>query len=422
MKILLKTILVLTLSSHLFAQDWMEKRWDMPSYNLDGKKIMMVVGHDYDHHEVFDIKETWENWGAKVYVVAPTPETQGHTISFTGHGYNSEMDSKITTDILLADANMDGFHALYFPGGKGPEQLVKDFPEATHMLIEQAVKMDATIAAICGGPFALTVHDYFKGVTLTASPSKAQEMTGYGADFVNRKVVVSDNIITANWPFFDSFAMAVAHKMVSPTASYADIFPSASCPVIETMNSMAPTHLFSDAKVSQESIKQIVTAGTTVPMINFNNQHWQFVVIESAEKRNMIKAEKLRFIEERDLFPHIEKHHLENYWGRVLDNPVLVIGLRKHKNKSEVEESQIVYTGHQTSATVAAGMNMMLAASAIDLGTNWLTGLQLIDHQIKEILELDAELEYVFAFALGHPLHQALPSVRKHIDEVLKIL
>jgi protease I len=421
MKFLFKALLALTMSSAVFAEDWMEKRWDMPSYDLDGRKIMMVVGHDYDHHEVFDIKSKWERWGAEVYVVAPTAETVGHTLSFAGQSFDSEMDSRIETDILLADAKMDGFHALYFPGGNGPEQLVQEFSPMVRGLIDDAIGMNIPIAAICGGPLALTAHDHFKGVRLTASQSKAQRLTEYGADLVNEKVVVTDNLITANWPFFDSFAMAVAHKVVEPTAAYSDIFPSDS-PVIETMRSMAPTHLFEDAKVSQEDIRKIVSAGTSVPMIDFNNQHWQFVVVESAEKRAKIKKEKLSLIEERGLFPHVEKRHIESYWGRLMDNPVLVIGFRKNKDSSEAEESQLVYATHQTSAVVAAGMNMLLAATTMGLGTHWLPDLSLVDDEIKKVLGLDSGLEYVFAFALGHPAFQGLPSVRKPVDEVLTVM
>ena len=74
---------------------WRENRSVLPYYNLQGKNILMVVGHDYDHHEVFDIKALWEDWGAQVHIGAPETVTQGHTVAFNGRWFDSELDSEV---------------------------------------------------------------------------------------------------------------------------------------------------------------------------------------------------------------------------------------------------------------------------------------------------------------------------------------
>lgn len=70
---------------------------------------------DYDLREVFDIKEIWELWGATVHVAAAKAQTQGHTIAFNGHWFDSEINSAVETDVLLVFAVAVGHpeaHAL----------------------------------------------------------------------------------------------------------------------------------------------------------------------------------------------------------------------------------------------------------------------------------------------------------------------
>lgn len=399
---------------------WMEQLETLPDYNLSGKTILMVVGHDYDHHEVYDMKEMWENWGAVVHVAAPGEKTAGHTIHFNGTWFDSELDCEIDSDVLLDQVDMTQYDALYFPGGKGPDYLVEKHPEVTHAIIDQALVKGIPVAAICGGPLVFTLHDHFKGIPLTASRSKEEQLRGFGADYIQEKIVVHENIITGNWPFFQSFAIAVAHKLVEPTATLAQIFPPSECPVLDILSNQSTTHEFAAEPLSEEKLQKIFRSGLSVPSISFRGQSWRFFVIESQDVRAQIKQKKIDYIAEHELHPQASEEQITTFWSQALDNPTLIVAMYiPNEDLAGHAHHEAMMHQHMLQAVLAAGTQMSVTASALDLGFRWLTALHPLAHEIKDILGADPNLEYVFTLAVGKPVAKSLPPVRKPLDQVV---
>lgn len=400
------------------SESWEERREHIPDYNLHGKKILMVVGHDYDHHEVFDIREMWENWGAVVDVAAAEPVTEGHTISFNGRGFDKETNSEVKTDVQLKDATMEKYDALYFPGGGGPEHLVKEHSSELNRLIDEALQKGVPITAICGGPLALTTHDHFKGMEMTVSPSKIPAMTEYGIQYVTREVVVNDNVITGNWPYFQTFAIAVAHKMISPEATADDIFPASDCELCDLMQSQRPSRQFANLPLEDEAIRNIIRSGVSVPWVRFAQQDWHFVAVSTPEVRGQIKQAMFEYIRENGLHPNTPQEQIQWWWNTMLDHPVLLLGYHSTNPESPSPESINQFMENNI---IAVGTQMMLAAHGMGLGAQWLPQLPALNQPTRNVLNLDDNLKLVFAMAVGYADLQELPPVRKPTHKILEI-
>lgn len=411
------SLFIINVSAVSASEIWRENREAMPEYDLEGKKILMVIGYDYDHHEVFEIRDIWESWGAIVHTTALEEKTEGHTISFNGIWFDSKLDSIIETDILLEEASMNDYDALYFPGGKGPEHLVEKSPEILHRLIDEAIKKQAIIGAICGGPYVFTVHDHFKGMQMTVSPSKRAEMTDYGIKYVNEKVVITDNIITGNWPFFETFAITMAHSILFPEDDLKDIFPSSGCYMTDFIREQRSPQAFREKAVDIDTLNQIISSGLSLPWVRFMHQDWHFIAISSPEKRVMIKERVLENIKENDLHPNASEAQIKNYWNHILDNPVLLLGF--HRTETEDLSPSRIRLMEQN--IISAGAQISLKANYLGLGTQWISAFPAIKEPLKEVLDIGEDLHLVFVMVLGHPEEYALPNVRKSIDKVFQI-
>ena len=415
---LLFAILITGYAAGNTPEIWMEQRENMPVYDLHGKKILMVVGYDYDHHEVFDIRETWESWGATVHVSAAESITEGHTIAFNGVWFDSEINSVVETDVLLNDASMIDYDALYFPGGSGPEHLVKEHPGELYRLIDEALEKQATIGAICGGPFALTAHDHFKGVKMTVSPSKRQEMENYGIKYVNEPVVLGNRLITGNWPFFETFAITMAHNILHPDNQLADIFPESDCYLCDFLQSQRAPMGFTNKKITEEDLSQMLSSGIALPWVRFMHQNWHFIAVNCPAKRAKLKENVFQNIEENNLHPNASKDQLKNYWNNMLDNPVLLLGFFR----SDPDALNTAMTRFMETNLIAAGTQISIAANYKGLATQWITAMPTITKPVTDVLKTGEDLHLVFAMALGYPKAYALPNTRKSLDQVLDVI
>ena len=404
--------------SNAFSQNWKEHRYHLPDYDLSGKTILMVVGDDYDHNEVYDVMDLWIKWGAEVLVAGPEQLVYGHTVSFDGMRYHKHTEeSSIETDHLLGEVSLEGVDALYFPGGGGPEHLITDFPEITRDLIDQALQKGIPMSAICSGPYVFSLHEALQGKRLTVSPGKQAEMQAFGIDYVREPVVLTGQVITANWPFFESFSMAVAHRLLDPYASLDDIFHSGDCPVSKSLKQLGQIRDFSPEPVPPSKTGQLIANSLGVPWVQFHNQNWKFFVVDDAGLRSRIKEKLLDHIQENELYQQVPEEQLQAHFGRMLDHPSLIIGARK-KPKEE-SGTPIVARKAQEHAVVAAGAYMLLLAPSLDLGAIWFPQLEIIHEDLFSMLDAEGDLEFVFSAVVGYPSVEDLPPVRRPMEEVL---
>ncbi len=103
-----------------------------------------------------------------------------------------------TTNLGIADADVDQYIALLIPGGYSPDKL-----RADDRFVQFVKDFDATkrpLAAVCHGPQLLLTAELVRGRTLTAWKTVQGDLRQAGARVVDQEVVVDDNWITSRKP------------------------------------------------------------------------------------------------------------------------------------------------------------------------------------------------------------------------------
>ncbi len=167
--------------------------------------------------------------------------------------------------------------------------------------------------------------------------------------------------------------------------------PTSTNPVLEAIYSRRSVRHFTDEPVNQETLLEIIRAGTWAPS-GLNNQPWRFVIVRDAEKRAQL-AELTRY-------------------GEILRQAPVAIAVFVDKEAMyhEVKDHQ---------AMGACIQNMLLAIHALGLGGVWLGEILKNAEKVREVLGLPTNLELMAVVALGHPAHRKQTSTRKPLDEVI---
>jgi protease I len=108
------------------------------------------------------------------------------------HGYVAEVD--LTVD----EVNITDYDLLVLPGGRAPARLRKDLTVLE--VVRAFVESGKPVAAICHGPQILISAAVLRGRTATCYQSVATEMKRAGAYYVDKEVVVDENLITSRKP------------------------------------------------------------------------------------------------------------------------------------------------------------------------------------------------------------------------------
>ena len=107
------------------------------------------------------------------------------------HGYVVEVQA-------LAQVDGEDYGLLILPGGKAPAILKKD--EMLLDLVRDFVRSGKMVAAICHGPQILAAAGVLAGRRVTCFGSVAKELQEAGAHYLDQRVVVDGNLVTARIP------------------------------------------------------------------------------------------------------------------------------------------------------------------------------------------------------------------------------
>jgi len=122
------------------------------------------------------------------------------------HGYVVEVD------LLVDDVDVTTYDFLILPGGKAPARLRKDLMVLE--VVRTFVEAGKPVAAICHGPQILISAGVLRGRTATCYQSIAEEMKRAGAHYVDKEVVVDDNLITSRKPAdLQAFMRAIKQRV-----------------------------------------------------------------------------------------------------------------------------------------------------------------------------------------------------------------
>jgi protease I len=127
----------------------------------------------------------------------------GHEVVVFGVRANQKLTGKrraveATTDASAADLQASDFDALVIPGGYSPDHLRLD--QDVVRFVRDFTRSGKPVAAICHGLQLLIEADSVRGRTVTSWPSVRKDLENAGASWVDRPVVVDDDLITSRKP------------------------------------------------------------------------------------------------------------------------------------------------------------------------------------------------------------------------------
>jgi nitroreductase len=144
--------------------------------------------------------------------------------------------------------------------------------------------------------------------------------------------------------------------------------------------------------VPDEMIQQMLEAGRWAPSAN-NQQPWAFVVVQDGEIRCQI-AQHATFFFARD--------------ARVEQAPLLIVLCGQIQSR--------VFRRLLRGDVSMAGMQMMLQAHALGLGTCWIDELD--RDEIAAIIQIPDDMEIVAMLAVGFPAEIPTVTARKSLFEI----
>ena len=171
--------------------------------NLTGKRIAVLLEHQYQEMEVWYPVYRLKEAGAEVVLVAPD----------AGKSYASKLGYPATSDAAAKDVKAADFAGIVIPGGFSPDYMRRS--EAMLKLVRGADALKRPIAAICHGPWVLCSTTALRGRRATSFASIKDDMVNAGATWVDEEVVVDGHIITSRTPAdLPAFMVALLEQII----------------------------------------------------------------------------------------------------------------------------------------------------------------------------------------------------------------
>ncbi|MFC2134005.1 DJ-1/PfpI family protein [Bacteroidota bacterium] len=182
-------------------------------YNLTGKKVLGIVGRDFDASEYQIITNFLKFYGVELTTASYQLDTYGHLLLRVQGFLEEEEVNNVPIDMLISDVTIEDYDMLFFPGGRGPANMLTEYPEITDFVMN-AYNSGILIGAICHGPLVLAESGILAGKNATAYPDVENAITSNGGTYMpGENVVVDGTVITGNWPQFYTMASTLAEML-----------------------------------------------------------------------------------------------------------------------------------------------------------------------------------------------------------------
>jgi len=179
--------------------------------SLEGKKVAVLIApRGTEDPEFAKPKAAVEKAGGEVVVIG-LEDGKAETV-------NQDLDSgsKYKVDTVVDQVSASDYDALVVPGGTvGADKLRAS--KAAVALVGAMLDAGKPVAVICHGPWVVIEAGRAEGRTLTSFPTLRTDIENAGGTWVDREVVVSDNLITSRDPddlpaFCDALVDAVSAR------------------------------------------------------------------------------------------------------------------------------------------------------------------------------------------------------------------
>ena len=174
---------------------------------LNGKKIIIIVAHEFEDIELLYPILRLSEEGAEIHVIPvqmgfhPRPYVEGKPVTGRfGHPVPIPVmpEGPHYRICGLNDINPEDVDCLLFPGGYSPDFLRRHAP--TLNFVRECHQRGKLIATICHGPWVLISAGIISGKRATGLVAVRDDLVNAGAEFVDAPVVQDGNIITSRFP------------------------------------------------------------------------------------------------------------------------------------------------------------------------------------------------------------------------------
>lgn len=155
---------------------------------MDKKRIYILIEDLFEDSELIYPYYRLQEAGFDAVSVGPDK----------GQKYTGKNGLSMISDISVSQADAAEASAVIIPGGYAPDRLRRNRPMVE--LVRKAHKKCRVIAAICHGPWMLAEAGIISGRKVTGFFSISTDLKNAGAEYIDREVVVDENIITSRGP------------------------------------------------------------------------------------------------------------------------------------------------------------------------------------------------------------------------------
>ena len=183
---------------------------------------------------------------------------------------------------------------------------------------------------------------------------------------------------------------------------------------------------YSEREVSEYLIRQLIHAATQAPSSK-NRQPWRFVVVRSSSAKSEMIAAMKSGLEREASSPSLPQS--QHYLGGAVHTlkimeaapvTIFVINPSCRWNTLPTGMEEQFYRLADTQSIGAAIQNMLVTATALELGTLWNCDIFFAYEEICQWLETDEQV--VAAISVGFPAEDPMPRPRKSVDDVTEWL
>mgnify|MGYP001134895871 CR=1 FL=1 len=152
-------------------------------------RIAVVLDDMFEDAEFTEPRDAFEDEGHDTVIVG---KRRGKRLKGKKKGTEATVD-KVAEEVSVAE-----FDALLIPGGYSPDKLRTD--DKIVEFVKLFTESKKPVFSICHGPQLLITADVLRGRRLTGWKSIYRDVINAGGDFVDKEVVVDDNLVSSRSP------------------------------------------------------------------------------------------------------------------------------------------------------------------------------------------------------------------------------
>jgi protease I len=160
--------------------------------NLNGLKVAILVENGFEWVELVEPRKALDQAGGETKIVSPR-DRRVKGWKFT------EWGDELPVDVALDQALARNFDALLLPGGVMNPDALRMQPKAV-AFVKEFFDAGKPVAVICHGPWTVIEAEAARGRRIASWPSLKTDLRNAGAEWMDREVVVDNNLVSSRKP------------------------------------------------------------------------------------------------------------------------------------------------------------------------------------------------------------------------------